>query len=135
MMRSKSHSLDQAKEKGRFASPLDAKKRDLVEQEQKLHQEIARRQQIIADAPRLAEEAARRRRDELIQRKSRTEARFASPVALNDPRYGFECNASAPPRQKTLRKHQNQGMFTFFVLVLVLAGVLYWLYYKMVLGQ
>ena len=135
-MRSKNYPIEAAKTRERAGAPLgtsaiDTKKRVLAEQEEKLHREIARRQKLIADAPRIAEESARRRRDELIQSKSRNESRFKSPVALNDPRFGYEFNVSVPAQQKTLRKHRNQGMFTFFILVLILGGVLFSLYCKM----
>ncbi len=116
------------KDKNRSASPIDAQKRALAEQETKLQQEIARRQKLIEEAPRLAEQAARRRREELIQRKSHSEARFAPPRALADPRYGYQATVNTPVRP--LRKHRNQGMFTFFVLCLVLVAVLFYLYTK-----
>lgn len=115
-------------------TPLDTRKRALQEEEAKLRAEIARKQKMIEEAPRRAAEAARRRQEEFIQRKSRTEARFGSPAALRDPRFGYELNAGAPARQKTLRKHRNQGMFTFFLLLLVLAGVIAWLYFKVIRG-
>jgi hypothetical protein len=38
-------------------------------------------------------------------------------------------NVAAAARQKTLRKDRNQGMLTFFVLCIILAIVLCWLYY------
>jgi hypothetical protein len=125
-MRSKPSS----KQSPKIVTPLDARKNDLAAQEARLHDEIARRQKLIAEAPRLAEQAARRRREELIQRKSRGEARFGSPLALADKRFGYEANAATPSR--SLRKHRNQGMFTFFLLCVVLAAVLVWLYTKVI---
>ncbi|MDB6154374.1 MAG: hypothetical protein JWL90_2827 [Chthoniobacteraceae bacterium] len=120
------------KEKSRSASPIDAQKRALAEQESKLGEEIARRQKLIEEAPRLAEQAARRRREELIQRKSHSEARFAPPRALADPRYGYQATVNTPARP--LRKHRNQGMFTFFALCIVLAWVVFYLYTKVLHG-
>ncbi len=119
------------KENPKSQTLIDLRKSDLAAQELALHAEIARRQKLIADAPRLAEEASRRRRDELIHRKSRTEARYCSPGALPDRR--FDAN-TAPTRSRSLRKHRNQGMATFFLLCAVLAGVLFMLYQKILHG-
>ncbi len=113
-------------------SILDAKKRALGEQQAKLDAQIAKRQKLIDDAPRIAEEANKKRREAHLMRKNRAEARFGSPVALNDPRYPYD--ASIPVAPRGLRKHRNQGMYQFFLLCLVLAAVLCWLYFKVIRG-
>jgi hypothetical protein len=113
------------KDKG--SSPLDAKQKELAEQEAKLRAEMERHQRLIEKAPEIAKEQARRRREELINRASRTEA--GSRVALPDRRHGFELNAALPARHKALRAERNQGRLLFFTLLFVLAAVLYWAYY------
>lgn len=110
-------------------SPLDAKRRALDEQQAKLQTEIARRKKLIEDAPKLAKEQERRRREEIVARASRTEGRHSTRGALHDPRFGYEVNVGAPAKVRRLKSERRQGMFTFFVLCLVLAGVLAWLYY------
>ena len=117
------------------SSPLDAQKRRLAEQGEKVRTEIERRQRLIEEAPRLAEEQKKRQREEYLQRVSRTEARFGTRRAtLHDPRFPYELNVAAAARQKTLRKDRNQGMLTFFVLCLILVAVLCWLYYTVMRG-
>jgi len=111
------------------ASPLDAQKRALAEQEARLQAEIERKKRLIEEAPKIAAAQARARREELVKRASRTEARFGSPGALMDPRHGYEANVGAAVRSRKLRKHQRQGMWTFFVLCAILKGVLLWVYY------
>jgi hypothetical protein len=116
-------------------SPLDAQKRRLAEEEVKVQAEIAQRERLIDEAPRIAEEQKKRQREEYLQRVSRTEARFGTRGAtLHDPRFPYELNVAAAARQKTLRKHRNQGMLTFFVLCVILAVVICWLYYTVIRG-
>ena len=110
------------------ASPLDAKRRALAEQEAKLQTEIARRTKLIEDAPKIAREQEQRRREEIVKRASRTEARYGTRAALQDPRHAYEANVGTR-RVPRLKSERRQGMLTFFVLCLVLAAVLFWLYY------
>ena len=111
----------QEKPKPKAAKPtshLDDKARALSEQQEKLRAEIERRERLIKEAPKIAREQERIRREELVKRASRTEARPGSRVALQDPRYGFELNAAMPARQKSLRAERRRGRFLlFFVLV------------------
>lgn len=93
------------------------------------------KKRLIADAPRLKEKAEKQRREELVKRRSSTDVRFGRPEALIDPRYALEANigaATMPGRR--LRKHRRQGMWTFFVLCSVLAGILYWVYAVVIRG-
>src|SRR6188474_1025053 len=103
-------------------SPLDAEKRRLQEEAARLQAEMERKRKLIEEAPRLKAQAEKRRREELVTRASRTEARLGSPGALLDPRHGFEANVGAIVRTRKLRRERNQGMWTFFVLCLVLLG-------------
>lgn len=115
------------------ASPLDAQKRQLAEREEQIQAEMARHKRLIDEAPRIAEEQKKRQREEYLQRMSRTEARYGRRgPTLHDPRFPYELNVAAAARQKTLRKDRNQGMLTFFVLCIILAMVLCWLYYTVI---
>jgi hypothetical protein len=113
--------------KEKSPTPLDEKARALAEQQAKLEAEIARQQQVIKEAPERAKVIQQRRREELINRASRTEARPGSRVALPDRRFN-ELNVAVPARQKGLRAERRRGRLMFFVLLLTFCGVVYWLY-------
>jgi hypothetical protein len=96
---------------------------------------MERKRRLIEEAPKLKAQAEKRRREELVTRASRTEARLGSPGALLDPRHGFEANVGAVVRTRKLRRERNQGMWTFFVLCLVFLGALYWVYAVVIRGM
>jgi len=111
------------------SSPLDDKARALAAEQEKLRAEIERNERLIKEAPKIRQEQARVRREELIKRASRTDARRGSRVALQDPRHGFELNAAMPARQKSLRAERRRGRFLFFILLFGFAAVVYWAYF------
>ncbi|MDR3404118.1 MAG: hypothetical protein P4L99_16595 [Chthoniobacter sp.] len=111
------------------SSPLDDKARALAAEQDKLRAEIERNERLIKEAPKIRQEQARVRREELIKRASRTDARRGSRVALQDPRHGFELNAAMPARQKSLRAERRRGRFLFFILLFGFAAVVYWAYF------
>jgi hypothetical protein len=113
-------------------TPLDEKRRRLEEEQARVRSEVARKERLINEAPKLKAEAEKRRRDELVTRASRTESR--TPRALLDPRHSFEANVGALVRTRKLRREKSQGMWTFFALLLVLAGVIYWIYAVVIRG-
>lgn len=117
-------------------SALDSKKRELAERDAHLKAEIARRQKLIEEAPRLAAEQKRRQREEFVRHISRSEARFGKRgnPTLADPRFPYELNVSVAAKQKTLRIHRNQGMLKFFILCVILAGAVCWVYFKIIRG-
>ncbi len=117
-------------------SILDAKRQALAEEQAKTAAEIAKREKLIRDAPRIAaekkrllEEAKQAREEAERIRHAKADIRFG-PRVLNDPRFvSLEANTAAP---RVLRKHRNQGMYLFFVLCVILAAVLCWLYFKVI---
>lgn len=118
------------------STPLDAEKRRLQEEASRLQAEMESKRRLIEEAPKLKEKAEKQRREELVKRRSTADVRFGRPGALHDPRYALEANvvgAALPGRR--LRKHRRQGMWTFFVLCTVLAGVLYWVYAVVIRGM
>lgn len=111
-------------------TPLDEKARALTEAQARLADQIAQQQRVIQEAPQRAQEIQQRRREELINRASRTEARPGSRVALPDRRYNEQLNAGvATARPRGLRAERRRGRLMFFVLLLTLSGLVYWLYY------
>ncbi|MEQ1860297.1 MAG: hypothetical protein ABMA13_10200 [Chthoniobacteraceae bacterium] len=115
-------------------TPLDAEKRRLQEEAARLQSEMEQNKRLIEEAPKLKEKAEKQRREELVKRRSTTDVRFGRPEALVDPRHAFEANVGAAVQGRRLRKHRRQGMWTFFVLLCVLAGVLYWVYAVVIRG-
>ena len=116
-------------------TPLDAEKRRLQEEATRLQAEMERKKRLIEEAPKLKQKVEKQRREELVKRRSTTDVRFGRPEALIDPRYTVEANVGAATMgSRRLRKHRRQGMWTFFVLCSILAGVLYWVYAVVIRG-
>jgi hypothetical protein len=113
---------------GKAGSPLDERRRSLAEEEAKLREQMEQNQKLIEDAPKIARERARQRREELITRATRTDARPGSKAALIDRRF-YEVNVAAPAQHRRLRAERRQGRLTFFLLLIVFSGVIFWLYY------
>jgi hypothetical protein len=110
----------------KLRTTLDEKARALAETQANLEAEIARQQRVITEAPERAKELQQRRRDELINRASRTESRTG--VALPDRRYN-ELHVAVPVRPRGLRAERRRGRLMFFVLLLTFCGLVCWLYY------
>ena len=113
--------------KNKTPSPIDEKARALAEQEAELRAKMASVQKLIEEAPKIAEAQARQRREELINRASRTDARPGCRTALPDRR--FEANVAVPAQRRRLRAERRQGRLTFFFWLLTLAGLMTWAYY------
>lgn len=113
---------------GKGNTPLDDKQRALIEQQEKLRQKMDRLQRLIEDAPKVAEEQERRRREELA-RSSRRTRRSDIPV-LQDTRYEHVMHvsvAASRPSRKTLKAEKRQARLKFLVLFILLVLVLLWL--------
>jgi hypothetical protein len=111
---------------------LDSKKKAMAAEEAKLREQMERYQRLIENAPKLAKERERRQREQYVTRASRTDQRGASRAVLPDRRY--ELNAGVPARQRRLRAERNQGRLMFFILLLIFAGIVCWLYLSMAHG-
>jgi hypothetical protein len=116
------------------SSPLDEQRRKLEQEQQRLRRELANAERFVTEAPKMKERAEKRRRDEFVNRASRTEPRRANPGTLLDPRHSLEANVGAMVRGRKLRREKTQGMWTFFLLFAVLMGVLYWIYMLVIRG-
>ncbi len=85
-------------------------------------------QKLIEEAPKLAKERERARREQFITRAARTEHRYGSRAALPDNRY--DLNVGSPIKQpKRLRSERKRGRNTFFVLLVLLALAVAYLYF------
>ena len=83
-------------------TPLDVRQRAIHEQEAKLRAQMEKYQKLIEEAPKLAKERERARREEFITRAARTEHRYGSRAALPDNRY--DLNVGVPTKQRRLRR-------------------------------
>ena len=117
------------------ASPIDEKRKALLEHERKINEQIARRERLIKDAPMIAQEEAKRRREELMKRKSRVETAPNARAALPDKRHVYDARTAAMARPgPRLKREQRRGMFTFFVILAGFACVLAWIYLTLFRG-
>ena len=111
------------------SSPLDAKRKALLEHERKIAEQIARRERLIEEAPKLAREQAKVRREEIVRRAARVEAGPSARAALPDPRHTYEAHTATAGRGRRLKRERRRGMLTFFVLLAAFACVLVWIYF------
>ena len=106
-------------------TPLNAKQEELARRESKLREEVQKLEQMIADAPRIAEETTRRQREELLSRANAGGNRLDVSIALQDKR--FSDGGGYSGRRVSLRKERREGRIIFLVLVIALAGAVIWL--------
>jgi len=109
----------------RSATALDQKQQELVRQESELREQVEKLEQMIADAPRMAEEKTRKQREELLMRAGEERSRLDVSVALHDKRYGDEGGTGR--RRGALRKERREGRIVFLVLVIAIAVAVIWL--------
>jgi hypothetical protein len=106
-------------------TPLNAKQEELARRESKLREEMQKLERMIAEAPRAAEEASRRNREELISRASEMGSRLDVSMALQDKR--FSDGGRYTGRRVSLRKERREGRIIFLVLVIALVAAVIWL--------
>jgi hypothetical protein len=109
----------------RSPSPFRHRQEELARQESELRESVEKLERSIAAAPRVAEETARRQREELLMRAKTGGNRLDVSIALQDKRY-FDDN-DANPKHRSLRKERREGRIMFLVLVIALAGAVIWL--------
>jgi len=106
-------------------TPLNQKQEELTQRESQLRGEMEKLERMIAEAPRVAEETTRRRREELLARASEGSNRLDVSIALQDKRWGDEGRSRG--RRKSLRKERLEGRIIFLVLVIALGIAIIWL--------
>ena len=106
-------------------SPVDQQQEDLVRRENELRDQMQKLQEMIEDAPRLAQETSRRQREELLDRANRRGSRLDASLSLHDKRWGDEEWGARRPG--SLRKARREGRIIFLVLVIALALAVTWL--------
>jgi septal ring factor EnvC (AmiA/AmiB activator) len=108
----------------RSDTALDQTKQELERQESDLRNQMDKLERMIADAPRVAEEAEKRQREELLMRASQGGSRLDVSMTLQDWRRGE--TGTARPRG-SLRKERREGRIVFVVLVIALLAAAIWL--------
>ena len=106
-------------------TPLNDKQQELSRRENELREKMQKLEQMIADAPKVAEEVSRRQREELVARASAGGARLDVSMALNDKR--FSDGGRYQGRRASLRKERREGRLIFLVLLIALAAAIIWL--------
>jgi hypothetical protein len=106
------------------ATPLHRQQEELAHRETELRDQVAKLERMIAAAPKLAEEAERRQREELLVRAQGGGSRLNVSIGLQDKRYGDD---AAPRPRGSLRKAKREGRIIFLVLAIALAGLVLWL--------
>lgn len=106
-------------------TPLNQKQDELAQRENKLREEMQKLERMIAEAPRAAEEANRRNREELLLRANEGRGRLDVSMALQDKRYSDDGGYGG--RRVSLRKERREGRIIFLVLVIALAAAVLWL--------
>ncbi len=95
------------------SSPLDERQRKLLEEQE------------IEEAPRIAEERKRARRDELLTDRSTRAHHRLNSTTLADTRY--EQFAPSRARRRPLKAERRQTQLIFFGLLLLLSVLVVWL--------
>ncbi len=108
----------------RSTTALDQTKEALARQESELRDQMQKLERMIADAPRVAEEAEKRQREELLMRASQGGSRLDVSMTLQDWRHG---EAGSGKRRGSLRKERREGRILFLVLVITLLAAAIWL--------
>jgi hypothetical protein len=107
------------------ASTLDQTKQELARQESELRERMEKLEQMIADAPKVAQELTRQQREELLTRAGEERSRLDVSVALHDKRYGDESRIVS--RRRPMRKERRDGRIVFLLLMIALMGAVIWL--------
>jgi hypothetical protein len=108
----------------RSTTPLDQTKQALARQESELRDQMQKLEKMIADAPRVVEEAEKRQREELLMRASQGGSRLDVSMTLQDWRQG---EPGSGKRRGSLRKERREGQIVFIVLVIALLIAAIWL--------
>ena len=106
-------------------SAVDKQQEELARRENALRDQMQKLQQMIDDAPRVAQETSRRQREELLERAHQRGSRLDASLSLRDKRWGDE--ESRRRRPGSLRKERREGRIIFLVLVIALAVAVTWL--------
>jgi len=107
-------------------SAVDKQQEELARRENALRDQMQKLQQMIDDAPRLAQETSRKQREELVARANqRGSRRLDASLSLHDKRW--DDDEWGVRRRGSLRKERREGRIIFLVLVIALTAAVMWL--------
>ena len=104
---------------------LDSSKEQLAREESALRDQVEKLERMIADAPRVAEEEARKQREELRARAGMEQTRLDVSLGATDK--WMSEGAGMQPRRGSMRKQRREGRIIFLVLLIALIGLVIWL--------
>ena len=107
------------------STALDHSKEELARRESELRDQVKKLEEMIAEAPRVAEEVTRQQREELLMRASEGRNRLDVSLSLQDKRYGDDGGGGR--RRGAMRKERREGRIVFIVLIVALAIAVIWL--------
>lgn len=108
----------------REETPLDARQRELVEEEERLRAQMERLQRWIERVPEIAEQEEKKKRQEIVRRASQG-ARRVDAATLLDKRYEVSAVAQRPRRH--LKAERQEARLKFMVLCVIFVGFIIWL--------
>ena len=116
------------KKAGKGETAIEARKRELEAREAKVREQQRRLESVISSAPKIAEERARRQREEVTR--STGKARLLHATTLLDDRYAIT-DGRARPRSLRSERRRAQFMFTallvgFLLLIIWIVSLLPW---------
>ncbi len=105
--------------------PLRRRQEELAQREAELREKLEELERSIAAAPQVAEETARRQREELRMRAKTGGSRLDVSIALQDKRFGDD--GGSTHRRRPLRKERREGRIAFLLLLAALGAAVIWL--------
>jgi septal ring factor EnvC (AmiA/AmiB activator) len=106
-------------------SALRRRQEEIEKRETELREKLEELERSIAAAPRVAEETARRQREELHMRAKTGGSRLDVSFAVQDKRFGDDEGSTRGRR--LLRKQRREGRIAFLLLLAALAAAVIWL--------
>lgn len=118
--------MAQKRRSAKSSSPLDAIQRELNEKQRQVDAKMKALNAFVEEAPRIRDEAQKRRRDELVAESMRGGRRLDAPAAIERRGDVFISTPSKPRRSlKAEKRHARLKFFVLFLLLLLVLSLVY----------